>query len=515
MKAHPLYDRVVIVGVDGAGNFFRQAETPQVDRIFANGARTDWALTSEPTISAQCWGSMLIGVAPEVHLLTNSIVSAVPRDRESPFPSVFRVIREHDPDCDLAAFCNWSPIYRGIIEDNLGVTTGTGNDEAVTAQILDYLKEHSPKLLFVQFDEVDGAGHGHGYGTEKHLESITKADALIGKIYDAYDAKGELDGTLFIVDADHGGFGTGHGGSTDEEKYVMYAAAGKTVSHTEIQNMEIRDNAAVVLYALGYEQPETWTGRVPSGLFEGVEAGERPVYIPPVSEARVHETLPTPPLDEFRKLFDEERVLAFLPFDGDVSDAFGKTETEGHGKLYFIDGYYGSGMRTDDGYVTLKGIDLSQKSFSVAFWVKTDGIAGDPAVFSNKDWTYGGNPGFALFMDAGAVTLNLSDGKNRFDYGLVLPRDFRGGWVHVAAALDREAGELRMAADFGSTGHKVREEIPEEMRNASFAGVGTLNVGQDGTGHYRSLSAELDDFILLDGALTEEDLGKLASYYGA
>ena len=47
------YKHVVIVGVDGAGTFFQNADTPNLDRIFENGAVSYTALTSNPSISAQ------------------------------------------------------------------------------------------------------------------------------------------------------------------------------------------------------------------------------------------------------------------------------------------------------------------------------------------------------------------------------------------------------------------------------------------------------------------------------
>ena len=52
-----LYKRVVLIGVDGAGAFFRDTDTPCIDEIFENGAISYNVLTSNPTISAQCWGS--------------------------------------------------------------------------------------------------------------------------------------------------------------------------------------------------------------------------------------------------------------------------------------------------------------------------------------------------------------------------------------------------------------------------------------------------------------------------
>jgi len=72
------YKYVVVIGVDGAGSFFKNASTPNIDTIFANGAITYNMLTANPTISAQCWGSLLHGVSANVHGLTNSIISFNP-----------------------------------------------------------------------------------------------------------------------------------------------------------------------------------------------------------------------------------------------------------------------------------------------------------------------------------------------------------------------------------------------------------------------------------------------------
>ena len=83
------YSHVIVIGVDGAGARFRDSDTPSFDRIFASGAVTYNALSSKPTISAECWSSMLIGVGPEVHKLTNKRVSVLPYPLRSKHPTVF------------------------------------------------------------------------------------------------------------------------------------------------------------------------------------------------------------------------------------------------------------------------------------------------------------------------------------------------------------------------------------------------------------------------------------------
>ena len=273
------FSHVIVVGIDGAGAFIKDAHTPNFDRIFENGAVTYSALSSRPSISAECWGSMLLGVGPEVHKLTNGIVDSTPYPVDSPFPSLFRRIREVYPEASLGSYCDWNPITYGIVENNIGVSHDTADDTELTPIICDYIRNEKPTFLFVQFDSVDGAGHRSGYGCREHMERIGQVDELINDVYLATDEAGILDDTLFIVIADHGGTndedGRGHhGGWTDEEKYVTFAMTGEGVKHTEIQEMNIRDLSAIVLYALGIAMPDFdeggWTAQIPEGIFEDI-----------------------------------------------------------------------------------------------------------------------------------------------------------------------------------------------------------------------------------------------------
>ena len=63
-----------------------------------------------------------------------------------------------------------------------------------------------------------------------------------------------------------------HGGWTDEEKYVTLAVSGKSVLKGTIPNANVRDIAAISLYALGIEEPEFsetgWTSQVPERVFK-------------------------------------------------------------------------------------------------------------------------------------------------------------------------------------------------------------------------------------------------------
>lgn len=272
------YSHIIVLGIDGAGSFIKDADTPYFDSIFANGAVIYDALASNPSISAECWGSMLLGVGPEVHKLTNGVVSSTPYPTDSPYPSLFRRIKAVYPEAELGSYCDWNPITYGIVEDNLGVSHDTANDDALAPIICDYIKAKKPDFLFIQFDSVDGAGHKHGYGTPEHLKRIGEVDVLVNDVYRAAQDAGMIDETLFIVIADHGGTnpgngqGGGHGGWTDGEKYVTFAATGKGVNNAQLEKMNIRDLAAIVLYSFGIDSPEFdeagWTSQIPDGLFD-------------------------------------------------------------------------------------------------------------------------------------------------------------------------------------------------------------------------------------------------------
>ena len=270
------YSHIIVIGVDGAGSWFKDAYTPHFDEIFKNGTVTYKALSSKPTISAECWGSMLIGAGPEVHKLTNNKVSVLPYPIWSKHPTVFRRIRKAYPEAELGSYCDWNPINKGIVEKTFGVNKKTAKDKKLTPLICSYIREKNPDFLFVHFDSVDGAGHSNGYGTPAHLSAINKVDSLIGDVYSAIKDADIIEDTLFIVIADHGGTndenGKGsHGGWTDEEKYVTFAAIGKNINCGEIKEMNIRDLAAIVLYAMGIKAPvfdeKGWTSQIPDGLF--------------------------------------------------------------------------------------------------------------------------------------------------------------------------------------------------------------------------------------------------------
>ena len=281
------YKHVFIIGVDGAGRFFRDADTPEFDRIFASGAVSCQVRTEIPTDSGPNWGSVLTGVSYFKHLIHNGNSGETQRDSGTKYPSVFAAVRKALPEAELASYVNWNNVNYGMIETDIGVTEyQNGSDEALTDEICAYFDAgNAPAVFFVQLDGVDAAGHAHGSASDEYMEAIHTADAQVGRIYDALVRNGLMEDGLFIVTADHGHKKTGgHGRFSMRETITTIAVAGKhVVSGGTLDGVtRDRDIAAITLFALGIEKPGTMSARVPANLFADTPGESRSFYKDPI-----------------------------------------------------------------------------------------------------------------------------------------------------------------------------------------------------------------------------------------
>lgn len=508
------YKYVAVIGIDGMGKFNSQTETPNLDRIFEKGAVAWSAISQNPTISAQNWGAMLLGATPLAHKLTNSSISNEPYTNDA-LPSVFRIIRENDPNCYLASVCNWNPINHGIVENGLGVEKLTAdNDKELVPLIIECVMK-KPKFLFVQLDDVDGAGHSGGYGTEKHYEEIRRADGYTGRIYEAYREAGILDDTLFIVISDHGGVRNGHGGYTDTEKYVFLGVSGKDVKEGFIEYAETRDIAAIVLHALGIRVPEYDENGFTSQLPEGIWDGTKPYYKKPAEKILIPVRETPGNIFDF---IDKDKVKLLMHLDNSLEDASGNCEIKEKGTVkFYSNGVNGScGEFGKTGFAVTDGIKFGNESFSVAFWVETDpSISEAPALMSNQDWWWQKRKekGMTVALRNYDIMFNVSKGDDHLDTVVPIPDGTGGSWMHYAAAFDTEKNEIRFYNNF-SLRHVI--SIPEEYRIGYDTALPFI-VGNDGKGQYNNVSHDfifrLDDVIVTGEAFNDEGIQRLRAYY--
>ncbi|WP_228237977.1 alkaline phosphatase family protein [Allomuricauda sp. M10] len=274
-------EHIVIIGVDAMSpNGIQKANTPMMDTMIQNGAATMHARSVLPSSSSPNWASMIMGADTEQHGITSNgwekfdhQLPPVVVTKNGTFPTIFTLFHDQRPEAHVGAIYDWDGFGRLFEKEDVDFDIDGDHEDNTTLQAVNYIKEHTPKFTFVHLDHVDHAGHALGHGSPEYYKSVEKADSLITEIVNATKEAGIFEKTLFIVSADHGGIGFGHGGESLAEMeipFLLYGAGikkGYTIEETVYQY----DNAATVAYAMGLQTPQSWIGRPVKGAFIGNE----------------------------------------------------------------------------------------------------------------------------------------------------------------------------------------------------------------------------------------------------
>jgi hypothetical protein len=270
---------VIIVGVDGMSpDGVQKADTPNMHRMMKSGSWTMHARGVLPTSSAANWASILDGVGPAQHGVTDNNWGATQfkfptmvTGSGAFFPSIFQVIAEQKPDWFAASVHEWEGF--GALYDHRFVQyDAQGKDADDTTQLaVDYIKNHKPQFLIIHLDLVDDAGHSEGHGSPAYYRAVAKADSLIGKVEAAIEEAGIGDDSVVIVTSDHGGVGKGHGGESLAELEIPWIASGKAIRSDNMLAIPVNtfDTPATVARLLGLNIPYAWIGRPITAAIKG------------------------------------------------------------------------------------------------------------------------------------------------------------------------------------------------------------------------------------------------------
>ena len=231
-------------------------------------------------------------------------------------------------------------------------------------------------------------------------------------------------------------------------------------------------------------------------------------------------TVLAPPQD-FASL--QNGLAVYLPFDNSYTDASGNNlNGTPVGNPAFVAGQIGAAAVriTNSGenrnYVTLgqsASSTFGQTSdFTVAFWMKTERVTGDPVVVGNKDWDDGNNTGWLIGTRSdGRIEWNYkrsTQSRKDLDYIDQGPILNNGRWAHVSVVWNINGDALTYYDGF------LVNQQPISPGNGDISAAGTsLNLGQDGMGDYGSeWDGLLDDVAFWNRALTADEVLAL---YGA
>lgn len=274
-KKAPKY--VVIVGFDGmSAQSIREADAmPFYEQMMKWGSYTLTRRSVLPSSSACNWASLYMGAGPEQHGYNtwSSRHPDFPSDTLTDhgfFPDLYYQAKKQYPNVKIAHFYEWIGMHYVI--DTLSVDKDKQFDRFKAGDlddIIKYITTEKPFITSVVFDAPDHVGHTIGWMTPEYLDDESKLDGILKHIYESIKAAGMLDETLFVLTADHGGKGKGHGGISMEEMEtcLVFCGKGAKAGHVIKETTSVVDIAPTLARILHIPYPHAWVGRPIPSLF--------------------------------------------------------------------------------------------------------------------------------------------------------------------------------------------------------------------------------------------------------
>lgn len=276
-------EHVVFIGLDGWGAYSvpKAADIPNIRFLMQSGAYTLHKRSVFPTASAINWASMWNGCPTEIHGYSewNSRKPTTPLPENAAnarglIPTVFSLLREQYPKA-VTAWVGWWDVIGDLIDTacvnyKYIVRDSEANISGATKHTCEMILRHKPTLTFVSYDEPDAVGHHEGHDTPAYYDTLRVLDRNIGQIIQATKDAGIYDNTIFIITADHGGVGKGHGGRSLLEYETPFIISGKGVRPLGPfkESMMQYDVAATTAYIFGLKTPQVWVGRPMKQVFK-------------------------------------------------------------------------------------------------------------------------------------------------------------------------------------------------------------------------------------------------------
>lgn len=265
--------KVLVIGIDGVRpDILADVATPHMDDLAAQGAYSAEARTGFPSVSGPGWSSLLIGVWPEKHGVTDNTFEGKRYDR---YPDFLTRIEQVRPELSTFAVADWLPIVSQrdggpIISDAVdekhvldGYELGWSQaDSQSVALAVEALINGDPDALFVYLGNPDETSHHHGSIGEEYRTALALADRHVGELVAAVRSRPtyETEDWLILSSTDHGRRPDGgHGGDTPEERTIYYLVSGPSAARGALQGpIGIVDVAVTALAHVGVPVDPAW-----------------------------------------------------------------------------------------------------------------------------------------------------------------------------------------------------------------------------------------------------------------
>ncbi len=265
--------KVLVIGLDGIRiDILAEADTPNIDRLIAEGFFSDRARTNVRTVSGPGWSSMLIGARTDKHLVNSNNFTG---NDYATYPEFLTRLERVDPEFNTFAVVDWAPLgttasggplFSDAIDELLFFDSGEGGygraDSLSVDAAADRLTNRDIDAAFVYIGDADEVAHATSTYAPEYKTAIEVADALVGKLVAAIEARPTYadEDWLILICTDHGRNDEGgHGGDSEEERTIFFLAHGPSVVREPIETPpNIVDVAVTALTHLGVEIDPGW-----------------------------------------------------------------------------------------------------------------------------------------------------------------------------------------------------------------------------------------------------------------
>ncbi|MES2924694.1 MAG: alkaline phosphatase family protein [Verrucomicrobiota bacterium] len=300
--------RVLIIGIDGCrSDALQAADAPNIRALMAAGVTT-WTgtaggelngVTQQSTVSGPGWTTILTGRYANVHGVTGN--ATAPYDtpggyQVSQAPHFAKRLKELVPTSSFSSVVSWNWIEDYIVaaqpsdfsyHAKAAEASYPDRDLEVKNKAVAQLAGADPDVLFVHFDQVDGAGHSSGFNVTNpaYMGAIRIVDDHVGSIVNAMKSRPQYakENWLIVVTTDHGGTPEGvHGGQSVGERTIPVIVSGNGVDHgrTDATTLGHHIIPAIAFKHLGLPADPEWQ----AGIFGfppylDTEAAENAVHL--------------------------------------------------------------------------------------------------------------------------------------------------------------------------------------------------------------------------------------------
>lgn len=260
---------VIVIGIDGLGAAaLRDTQPPAIAQLMKSGIWTLNARAVMPTVSSPNWASMIMGATPEIHGVDSNdwrfdkyAITPACRAPRGSFPTVFDHLKQHAPRLHAAVIHDWQGFANLLDPASVRHIKHHKGSPATTDAVVEYLKTNKPDLLFIQLDDLDHAGHDHGWLSPEYNKMLAGIDAMIARIVEAARANGPA---YILVTGDHGGQADKkHGHAADSDILIPWILSGPGIpANREITTVvSTTDTAPTIAALLGQPTHPCWSGK--------------------------------------------------------------------------------------------------------------------------------------------------------------------------------------------------------------------------------------------------------------